>query len=454
MRKIVKVVITIFLIIALLLIALMLGASYFFDNYVQQGINKFNHKQQLISLNYVPKAHSWFKKDGRLEVVFKKQKLSTALNTSLDFSLNKIEFSFDKINGSGNLDDFIASMHLQPLKIDGKLDFFLLTLSAKALINTPSLEYLFDDGRCKIDRSKLTVATDNLEALDVNWSFDSLNCTSSLIYAGHSAFDFNLANLNLKLRPSVDYLNQKVFLDEVELDFKKFSSIVSTIYVIGFSPEENVHDRSLSDSVQIDNFSFKTKLYNQDETYQDISFKGNLDLKFAFPYIKNNQMQDLTDLSKLKYDLKFSSFNLNKLKQILKAQDLSFEAIESVLKDKLELNLYNFSFEHEDHKAALNFDSAFVLNSGKVDFSKVKLNGRITLDKYLVDKYMQKQYQAGFDDYIKIGAIKALGSEYSTNFSVENKQLYLNGIKASVASDDNDLEDEALIDTNDNQENL
>ncbi len=106
------------------------------------------------------------------------------------------------------------------------------------------------------------------------------------------------------------------------VSFDELSADASTLYLIGFKPDDNVKDKTLRDSLSVKNFKVDVSFDNEDKNFQKVSSKGSMDAYFAFPRIREGQTVAFYDLSRLSYESSLDSINLmNLLKTIKHADD-------------------------------------------------------------------------------------------------------------------------------------
>lgn len=436
LKKIVKGLLIVSAILLVLLVVAIVTISVLFDRYVDRAITKFNQKQSNLVVSYEPVQTSILNKSALIKIHVIPNDLKVSFESKLDFYPPFIKLTFTKVNGSGNLDSKLASLNLPPINIDGNLKVNPFTLSVNGALNTSKFDYILEDGVCAIGNSAVTFKTHDLSKIKLALNLGDSKCLSSKMYGGHSAFNLLLQDFKVDTVANLKLGSKSFSLDEVTLSFKKFEGLVSTLYAIGFSPDDNVKDKSLADKVLVDNFKLNFKLLPQGK-YQDLAFKGNFNLKFAMPYIKDNVTLDYFDLSKVNYDFTFSGINVTKALKLAKQKDLDFEKLTEVFPKKLSAEVKNFSFSHDNKDASCNLTSSLLLKGQKFDLDSLKINANLKADTSLVNLYLSEQYSEALNKYLDLGMLKKVGNNYQANLKVINKQVYLGGQNLlDVASED------------------
>lgn len=430
--KIIKITAITAIVLILILVSFCVVSSLMIDDFVQKGISRFNQRQHDIELTYAPSSKDFLHKSGRLDVVIKKNRepfLSASFVTILDISLTDVHLAFKKIDGAGNIDDFIKKLNLPLIKITGSVDVFPLKLSATAKVKTHPFSIPLEESACSIGETELLATARNLTNPKLQYLFKGVICKGNTLYNARNSFDVSLKDLAIKIEPTIDLKKKKASLNALDVSFASLDATASTIYLIGFSPSDNVKDKSLRDSFKADNFHVNLELSKASQKdYFSLSSYGSVNLLMAFPYIKNNQIQTYNDLTDLKYNVDIDAFNLKELISFVKEPESFSNPVERILSPSFNVNLKELSFKNSGMKAQFRTNTNLLMHQGKVKLDSVAVNGYAKVEKDLVTLYLQDQYKMAFRDLIEKGAIVDAGNNYKTSFNFAHRRFYMNDI--------------------------
>lgn len=443
MRKPVKILAFIFGFILCVLVALAFVASYIFDSKFNDALRLVNSRQSYARIVYTSVSSSLLSKKGKVSVTVPDSpvgELRATFAVDINFSVSSFTVRFHKENYDGNIDELLSSIGLPVIDMTGEVNFYPWRLKGDANLRTTAFDLNLEDGRCRIGDTVTTVSGRSLNSIDALFSFSGINCRGRDIYSGREAYNLVFQNLKTKAKPKFNLSTKKLALDSFAITFDELSADASTLYLIGFKPDDNVKDKTLRDSFSVKNFKVDVSFDNEDENFQKVSSKGSMDAYFAFPRIKEGQTVPFYDLSRLSYESSLDSINLMNLLKTIKHADDPMQSLILNISKPVKVNLDNFSFIHNGKETKFQVQSSVSFNSlnKKPENVYLKLFAKSPVD--FVDEWVDSQYKVGLEDYLRTGAISSDGSNYSTVLELNGNKITLNGvdINSDIKSDESD----------------
>lgn len=439
---------------AILLIIFAVGifvASNMFDSKIYSVIKQINNRQNYVVFNYTPKTNSLLTKNGRLEVLIPNTPLGdiqSFFDVTVDLSFTSFKVNLKKLDHEGNLDRLISSMNLPIFKLQGAFAFYPWQLKLSGAFKTSSFSLPLEDGECRFGENSLFVSGRSQSSIKVEFASAGVKCLGFKKYNGKEAYNFSFLDFAVKALPQLDIKNKKLSLDSLSVNFNNLDFDASTIYLIGFEPEDKVKDNSLRDRFKVNNFSVNLAISDKDShNRRTISSDGVLNINFALPYIKEGQIQPYYDLSNIKYNFSIDAIDIDNMLKALKSHDdnLIVKLVSSLSKP-LNVELKNFSFEHENHEVLTDGLAKVILdgNSGKLKDIDAKLNAKA--DREFVDPLLFKQYEDSLLDLLENKSVVLSKGVYSTTLRLNGKEFTLNGHPLSIEENpqDKNSDDDAL----------
>ncbi|MGN0915012.1 MAG: hypothetical protein ACI4NE_01480 [Succinivibrio sp.] len=438
---------TVFAAVVLLLFAIILfTASYLFDKKIESAISKFNSMQKHLLLSYKPKLTSVLTKKAELYVKVLNSplgELNLVLDTRLDFGFEKISAMVAKENFKGDFDDILSKMNLPLIEFSGEFNIYPWALKADGIFKTKGFEYLLPDGICSIGENRLEISSHTLKNFDVSANISGFKCRGSEIYNGTESYLAELRDLRLNIKPVLDFGHKKIDLNSFTVELDKFSFDASTLYLIGFSPMDNVRDRSIRDHVEIDSVKVTTSLDKLRHDFYAVENSGTFNLSYAFPYVKENQKVLLTKLSDVTWNTKITSLNLLNLINTLKDGSVEIEDYLKGISSPLKLDLDSLTFKYNGDKGSVSGRATVSIDRKTKTPTAVDAEFRLAADNSLVENNMSKQYEEGFAALIQSGALKKTESGFETVFKTDGTNFTFNGVSVNPPKelDSDDLDE-------------
>ena len=441
MRRFAKYLAIFLAIILVIFVIALIVASYLFDQKIDSAVRVINSKQNSFVLDYHQSSSSLFEKKGRANIKVKKTPLGEfilPLDVDTTFGLDKVNIHFANVPGEGSIDDITRALNLPNINFLGDINFYPWELKAEGKVKTNALTINLEDGNCIVGENLIKLSGRSLNSIEIETKSAGLKCRSFTKYNELDAYNVELLNPSIVLRPNLDLKKKQVSLEKFSIGFDSLNLDASTLYLIGFKPDDRVKDPTLRDSFKLDNFKLNLKIDDVDKRQRLLS-DGKMSINFAFPHIKEGQEVPYYDLKDLVYDVEVRDFNLTKILTALKKHDDTLvPSILSAFTSPIVLKLNKFNFTHQGGKVDLNGFTKLTLDQDTLRPTSIDALLKAKAHHVFVDEFVNSQYQQGLDDYLKSGAIKRNGDSYETILSVHDKDVSLNDISINSSLEDDE----------------
>lgn len=441
MRKPVKILVFILCFLLCILTVSVFAVGYIFDSKFDDALRIVNERQPYARMEYRPVSSSLLSKKGMINVSVPETPfghIRATFSVDISFSVSSFTVRFHKENYEGNIDELLSSIGLPPVDMSGEVNFYPWKLKGDATLKTSGFDLNLEDGRCRIGDSTASVSGRSLNSINALISFSGIKCRGSEIYSGRESYSLFFQNLKTSAKPKFDLSEKKLSLDSFMIAFDELSADASTLYLIGFKPDDKVKDKTLRDSFSVKNFNVKVSFDNRKKGFQNINTKGSMDAYFAFPRIREGETVPFYDLSKLSFDTSLDSINLVNFIKTLKHSGDPVQTLVMNLSEPVKVNLENFSFSHQGKETRFQGKGSFSFDSTdrKPKDIYLKLFAKSPIE--FVDEWVDSQYKVGLENYLRTGAVSSDGSHYSTILELNGKKITLNGvdINSDLSSDD------------------
>lgn len=441
MRKPVKILVFILCFLLCILTVSVFAVGYIFDSKFDDALRIVNERQPYARMEYRPVSSSLLSKKGMINVSVPETPfghIRATFSVDISFSVSSFTVRFHKENYEGNIDELLSSIGLPPVDMSGEVNFYPWKLKGDATLKTSGFDLNLEDGRCRIGDSTASVSGRSLNSINALISFSGIKCRGSEIYSGRESYSLFFQNLKTSAKPKFDLSEKKLSLDSFMIAFDELSADASTLYLIGFKPDDKVKDKTLRDSFSVKNFNVKVSFDNRKNGFQNINTKGSMDAYFAFPRIREGETVPFYDLSKLSFDTSLDSINLVNFIKTLKHSGDPVQTLVMNLSEPVKVNLENFSFSHQGKETRFQGKGSFSFDSTdrKPKDIYLKLFAKSPIE--FVDEWVDSQYKVGLENYLRTGAVSSDGSHYSTILELNGKKITLNGvdINSDLSSDD------------------
>ncbi len=438
LRKVLLILSIVAALFALLAVGLMLGAGFVFDSKIDSALIRLEQRVPGLKLDYQETVSSLTSRSGRLDWQLQLPAqnplglpyISGSTDLSVNFGLLGARAAFVNIPGSGNLDEFLARLNLQPIGYSGALKLSLLPPRAEGAVKSSAFTLPFAYGSCEVGENSVYIAASSADDIDAEINAAGLKCRGSEIYAGKESFNAQLLGLRLTLSPRYDRTAGRLYADSISLSLERLLVDVSTLFAIGFEPDSPVKDVSLRDLLNFDAISASFAFKEKDEAgraYLDFAASGNY--AFAFPYIRQGKVQPLYRLDKLKLTGQAGKLDAKGVFRALSAlsEPEGFRQLLTAFSPHQEFKLHEFSFVHQGQQSRASGSS-----SADFDFDRLKLNAvqadfKLAGGSTFVRSFAGGQYQEALNELTTQGLVDFDGSSYSTRLTIHNQEISLNG---------------------------
>ncbi|MCR5536309.1 MAG: YdgA family protein [Succinivibrio sp.] len=353
--------------------------------------------------------------------------LEGAVKYRVDLGLFKVSGVFEQETEYGNLASLMTKVGLPLLHYHGDFEASLWKLSLQGKLKTDALQLPVADGSCSLSEQHFSFSTMTFKSFRTSFDSDGITCQSDLLYNGRPAYVLKASGLKVKANPTL--VNHKPQLEEVQLQLDTLEGDASSLYLIGFTPEDKVRDPSMREGFKFSNLGFELGLSDKDRMHrQSLNFKGQGDLLFGFPMVKENQQQPWFDMQGTRLDFALHKLDLMSLPKLASADKESLpRLLGAVLSDPLSFKLDTFTFKHAGESMLTEGEGRFSLDQSELKPRNLYLDFKVALGQKLVDTLFEQQYREALQEASQSGAVRFDGRQYSTRFVLKDNQMSLNG---------------------------
>lgn len=457
LKKILFWLLIILAICSLLLVAQIKVATYLYDSKLDSALDKIERKVPGLSLQYTPGDNGFTKRQGRLfyRLPLKSNNklgvnaISGAIDVRLLFGPLRLSGSIDSVAGVGNLESILAQYNVEPIAFTGAFKATAVSPKIQGSIKTDSFLLPTATGICKLGQNSLSFHATSAEDVDVAFSSAGVVCEGAERYNDKPNYRLDLLGLDVKFLPRI--IDKKPHFESLIINLQQFDFKFSTLYAIGFSPDDDVRDPSLQDAISFNNISTMITLSQPDsEGMAKLSYENSGNYGFAFPYIRYNIEQPFYRLDNFNFAGSVERVSIpmlyNAAKNILQSAGEQFETnkvFKEILKgftDTIGINIDNFGYTHNNRsfniqgKTALAFDE----HSPKPKISRLDSEYKIEADKVLVEEIAGEDYHKPLMAALHSGQIIEKGDKYFSLVKLQGKEVSMNNIlvKDLVSQDD------------------
>lgn len=442
---------------SLLLVGQIKLATWFYDNKLNSVISKVEQRIPGLKLEYKSTEQTFTGRKGRLFFTLPlkpgnklgESHVSGALDIALLFGPLRVSGAFNSVPEIGNISDILQKYNVAPLTVRGAFLARAITPLLEGSVKTDSFLLPTSTGVCKFGQNAVHFAATSPEDLDLQLKSAGVVCEGAMRYNDRPNYRLDLTGVNINFLPRI--INKKPHFDSLEVNFENLDFKFSTLYALGFEPDDNVKDPSLQEAISFTNVSTLVTMSSPDsEGMSKLSFDNSGNYGFAFPYIKDNQVQPYYKFEdfKLAGSVERMSFAnlIEAFNSIMKSAGEQFDSnavVKAVLRgfsDEIKLTIEQFGYKHEGLGFMLSGDTVLALDESSKKLKLAKFDSRyeIEADQALVKEVAGENYASALDAALASQQITAQGDRYHTVFEVHGKDAFLNSIpiKNLVADDE------------------
>ncbi len=424
------------LLVVILAGAQIFAAGYLFDKNIDKVLARISAKTANLSLKYQPKEASLLSREG---IISWEVKLPEGLLPSLDHVSGQIRFnmqmgflkvtgSFEPQTGQGNFEEFFKSFDLEPVRYQGAFRLAALMPEASFAVKTSAFSIPFTAGSCYLGESSLLFEASSKNNITTEFNFAGFDCRGSEQYAGMDSFHARLEGLFIRLHPYLE--DSRPYLDTVELGLKLFDADISTIFAIGFSPDEEVKDPTLREGLRVSDLSGRLSFTDPNDKGQGIlNIDSSGDFAFAFPSRESGLPQEAYCLDNLQLSGMIDRLNLTQtVENILNIKDSSdFGLMLAGFSSPLRLRLANFSLSNNGNELRLAADSTLGLNP-QGGISSVDLNLNFTAHEDFIHDFVREfSYENELNRARENRILVREGRNYVSELAITGGNVIING---------------------------
>ena len=418
--------------------------SFFSESKSQEILSKISGKIPGLELKAVSRDNGIFTKTGRLYLRYAPDpKERNGIITAFDYKVNLgflgVSGSFERVSGVGNLDEVMRPFLEKLPHIHGRFSASLFEMGASADLQSEAFSVPLNDGRCNIRPASANLALN--AALDgkVRFNLSELDCMSDRNYHGRKAYILDLKNLYAEFMPELSGRALKKM--QFNVGAQSFAAEASTLYLIGFGPDDEVKDPSLREGFSLDEPKAILNVGESDVTgLQSLGIQIYGNYAFGMPFIRDDMMIPMHSFRNLNFDAKVSSVDLKKLVKALKNGEIpDLKNLKDFISSPTVFDLKRFYFEKGSETCESSGSSSLALNySGKLQ--NLSADFSIKAGKKMVNEFCQYGYGEMLNVLLKNGSIASSGDVYSTRLQLQNEDLKLNGVSLqSVDGNEDDF---------------
>ena len=416
-----------------------------YDAKLPNVLNLIEKKVPGLNLSYEETSSGLFSREGIVH-------WSLPLNEGSVFNLDelsgntllKVVFSPFGVNGEfhgekgGTIDTLLEQNLISGFAYQGAFKVKALLPEANLAVKTDNLALGLEDGKCSVGQSALYASASSFDNVDLEFNAAGFNCKSDLEYAGQSAYTVKLEGLNVKANPT--YINKTAGLRSLTFGLADFNADFSTIYAIGFSPEDDVHDPSLREYVSMQRVGAVLEIEDPDKDgFSEVTSDGSGNFAFAFPFVEYGERQEVTRFNDFKYNFSLGKVNL---KELIKAINVpEKEAMVQALKavgNNVQFKLNNLSSSYKNDGFVINGTAGALIDKEKFRVKDIHADFDVKSGKEFTDYLVRKEHSDLISSSLAEGKITFEEPYYVTEFKLKNGDVTLNGVPFKADADDED----------------
>lgn len=446
-KKIVLGVLITLAICSLLLVAQIKVATYLYDSKLDSALAKVEARVPGLQLDYQSTEETFTQRKGRLHFTLplkpgnklQESYVSGAIDMAVLFGPLRVSGAFDSVPEVGNISAILQKFNVDPLTLHGAFAARAITPKLDGTLKTDSFLLPTSTGLCKFGQNSLTFSATSAENVDLQLNSAGVICEGAMRYNDKPNYRLDLLGVNVNFLPRI--VNKRIHFDSLAVNLSQLDFKFSTIYALGFEPNEEVKDPSLQEAISFDNVSTLITMSPPDANgMAKLSFDNSGNYGFAFPYVANNVEQPFYRLEnfKLAGSVDRLSFHtlIQSVKDILEGAGEQFDskaAMQTMMRgfsDEIKLDIEKFGYEHNGLGFTLSGNTVFALDTSgrRPKLSKFTSTYDIQADQALVREAAGETYKEALDMALSSGHIAVDGAQYKTVLSINGKDAYMNNM--------------------------
>ena len=406
------------------------------DSKMNAVLSKIEHKVSGLKLQNASKKSGLLSRSGILVWEYSSDKLAPlgvkkitgATEYNIGVGLFSVNADFKNMEGEGNLNDILRSFSITPISYEGKASASLLSMSAKFLLKTSEATATLPDGYCSIGENSVSVKSSGFSSADIEIGNAAVKCQGTDTFNGKPSYVLDVENFKIKASPK--FSDGNIILNSAGIMLKSLNGEASSLYLIGFSPKDQVKDPTLREALKASDIDMTISLEDKDsQNRYELAGEGRGSIAYAFPYIRAGHEQPFYPFDNIKFEASLERINPMVISKLAKADSKEIPALVlSALSNPLVFKLGRFSFDHQGE--SFSSSGTFSTNVDKQTMKPVNMKADVKLSggRRFTQGIMGSDYQEALDDAVMNGSVSFDGKNYSTHAVFAGNKLTMNGV--------------------------
>lgn len=445
-------------VVSLLLVGQIKVATYLFDSKLEKALTRVEKAVPGLDLSYVPGDNSFTVRQGRLMYKYPLKpnnnlgvdSVSGAVDLKVGFGPLRVTGALDSVSGVGNIEEILRSFNVDPIAFTGSFRARAVTPRVDAYLKTDSFLIPTSTGICKFGQNAFSFMATSQDNVDVDFSSAGIICEGTTRYNDKPNYRLDLLGVDVKFLPRI--VNNKPHFDSLIVNVKQLDFKFSTLYAIGFGPDEEVRDPSLQEAISFANVSTLVSLSQPDKQgMSKLTFDNSGNYSFAFPYIQYNEVQPFYNLNNFKLAGSVDGVSIARLfdaaKSVMQGASAQFDT-SKVFKEILHgftktiaVNIDQFGFSNDGRIVSVDGLTHITMDdtSSRPHVGNLDANINIKVNKSLVEQVAGDNYAKALQAALTTGQISDDGLNYKTILTLDGKNIAMNDIPVQGVVSQDDL---------------
>ena len=414
-----------------------------YDAKLDTAFNLIEKRVPGLTLSYKETASSLFSREGIVHWslplkkgnAFNLDELSGNTSLKVVFAPLGVNGEFHAVKG-GTFDSLFKQSFISGFSYQGAFKVKALLPEVNFAVKTDNMALALEDGKCSIGQTAFSALVTSLDKADLEFNAAGFNCKSDKEYAGKRAYTIKLEGLSLKGSPT--YINKTVSLRELSLGLADFNTEFSTLYAIGFSPDDHVRDPSLREYFSMQRVGATFGIENPDKDgFCEVTSDGSGNFAYAFPLIEYGERQELTEFNDFKYNFSLGKINLKELIKVLNVPEnkILAQALKAI-GDNVQFTLNNLSSSYKSDGFILSGTAGALIDKDRLKLKDLHAEFDVKSGKEFTDYLVQREHSDLISSSLDEGKITFEDPYYVTKFKLQNGEVTLNGVPFKAEEDE------------------
>ncbi len=421
-----------------------LGLGYVINSKADEVLRKLQAKIPGLELKVAPSDTGIFSNSGRLYVSYglngrnssPDEKILFAVDYSNHISFLSIVGDFKRVRGFGNLDDLVQPLMNHLPEIKGSYSASVFKMGASAEAATSEFTMPLTDGRCTFKPITMDFNVDASMSPKASLRLPNVDCVGDVLFARRNAYVVDIDDFAVNVEPKLDGTSVQAFA--LDVGAKKFALEASTLYLIGFGPNDEVKDPTLREGLLLKEPKVSLNISSAKGGLNDIDLGVSGNYAIGMPFIREGTLIPMQSFEKVKLQSSLSAISLKKFISLLSKGEMpDAKELSSALSSLVKLKIMQASFNKDGGEFDLKGEASINAKSGV--FSNPNVHFSTRAGQKMVDSFCENGYSGALRNLVQRGAVNLSNSEYQTEISFDGDKFLMNGIDmSSVSFSDND----------------